>query len=60
MERRGFTGIDALHLACAETAGAGVFLTTDDRLLRLAARHADFLRVNVANPLVWMQNRLTD
>ena len=38
LEERGFVGIDALHLACAEAAGADVFLTTDDRLLRLAAR----------------------
>ena len=60
LERRGFAGIDALHLACAESAGADVFLTTDDRLLRLAVRHADFLRVRVANPLAWMQDRLTD
>ena len=60
LEQRGFSGIDALHLACAEAAGADVFLTTDDRLLRVATRHADFLRVRVANPLAWMQNRLTD
>ena len=57
LEQRGFSGIDALQLACAEAAGADVFLTTDDRLLRLAARHADFLRVRVANPLAWMQDR---
>lgn len=60
LEQRGFAGIDALHLACAESAGADVFLTTDDRLLRLAARHADSLRVRVANPLAWMQDRPTD
>lgn len=60
LEKRGFTGIDALHLACAEAARADIFLTTDDRLLRKAARHAEFLRVRVANPLAWMQDRLTD
>lgn len=60
LERRGFAGIDALHLAGAEAAGADVLLTTDDRLLRLAARHQHFLRVTVANPLVWMQARLAD
>ena len=60
LERRRFAGIDALHLACAESAVADVFLTTDDRLLRLAVRYADFLRVRVANPLAWMQDRLTD
>ena len=60
LEQRGFAGIDALHLACAESAGADVFLTTDDRLLRLATRHEHFLRVRVANPLTWMQDRLTN
>ena len=57
LEQRGFSGIDALHLACAESAGADVLLTTDDRLLRLAVRHENFLRVRVANPLAWMQDR---
>ena len=60
LEQRGFVGLDALHLACAESAGADVFLTTDDRLLRLAARHTNFLRVRVANPLAWMQDGFTD
>jgi predicted nucleic acid-binding protein len=50
----GFRALDALHLSCAESGGAEVFLTTDDRLLRLAARVAGDLRVRVANPLVWL------
>ena len=60
LERLGFPGIDALHLACAESAHANVFFTTDDRLLRLATRHASLLRVRVANPLAWLQDRLSD
>jgi len=60
LEQRGFAGIDALHVSGAESAGADAFLTTDDRLLRLAVRHAGFLRVRVANPLAWMRDRLTD
>jgi predicted nucleic acid-binding protein len=56
LERRGFAGVDALHLACAEIADADIFLTTDDRLLRLASRHEKILRVAVANPLAWMQD----
>ena len=60
LERRGFAGIDALHLACSEAADADVFLTTDDRLLRLAVRHEKLLRVAVANPLAWIQNRSTN
>jgi predicted nucleic acid-binding protein len=56
MEQLGFSGIDALHLACAESAAADVILTTDDRLLRLSTRHAALLRVTVANPLGWLQD----
>jgi predicted nucleic acid-binding protein len=29
-----FKALDALHLACAEAAGATHFLTCDDRLIR--------------------------
>ncbi len=50
----GFRALDALHLACAESGGAGVFLTTDDRLLRQAVRQAGQLKVRVENPLVWL------
>jgi len=35
----GFGAYDALHLACAESGAADVFLTADDRLLRTATRH---------------------
>ncbi len=49
----GFQAFDALHLACAESGRADVFLTTDDKLLRRAARHKSMLRVRVANPLLW-------
>ena len=48
---------DALHLASAERAGADVFLTTDDRLQRLATRYASALRVAVHNPLTWLTAR---
>lgn len=51
----GFSGADALHLACAERGGADVFLTTDDKLLRLALRHVGALKIQVANPLTWLQ-----
>ena len=56
LELLGFTGFDALHLACAESAGA-IFLTTDDKLLRGAARLTDDIRVQVANPLEWLRRR---
>lgn len=34
----GFSEFDALHLKCAEGAHVGVFLTTDDHLVRRANR----------------------
>jgi predicted nucleic acid-binding protein len=58
LQELGFVGFDGLHLACAELGKADVFLTTDDRLLRLAKRLAKKLRVNVANPLDWMKERI--
>ena len=54
----GFKPLDALHIACAETAGADVLLTTDDRLLRRAERQAGDLDVAVANPLRWLEEQI--
>jgi predicted nucleic acid-binding protein len=34
LEQTGVKALDALHLACAEAAGAERFLTCDDRLIR--------------------------
>ena len=50
----GFRTYDALHLACAEEARVDVFLTTDDRVFRLATRQTEPLKVRVANPLDWL------
>lgn len=49
----GLSAFDALHVALAERGGADVLLTTDDRLLRRAGRHAAVLGVRVENPLAW-------
>ena len=51
LEGLGFRTFDALHLACAERAAVDLFLTTDDKGVRLAARRADAVRVPVKNPL---------
>src|SRR5690606_12101656 len=51
LEKLGFVGFDAVHLACAESGKVDVFLTTDDRLLKLAKRVATKLHVKVENPL---------
>lgn len=50
----GVSALDALHLACAESGGAEVFLTTDDKLLRKASAQAEELHVRVENPLAWL------
>jgi predicted nucleic acid-binding protein len=50
----GLGAFDAAHVACAETAGVDVFLTTDDKLIRKARAHEDQLRVRVINPVVWL------
>lgn len=49
----GFSAFDALHLACAESAGAEVLLTTDDRLRGRATRENSRLAVRVENPAKW-------
>ena len=51
----GFKAVDALHVACAEQASCEVLLTTDDRFLRAARRHAGVLRVRIENPVTWLQ-----
>lgn len=54
LQNLGFRFSDALHLACAETAGSDVFLTTDDQLLRLALRLKEQINTRVINPASWL------
>lgn len=54
LEGLGFHPFDSLHLACAESGGADVLLTTDCQLLRLASRLSRELHVRVENPLIWL------
>jgi len=44
----GIKTIDALHIACAVSAGAGYFLTTDDGILKKAASVA---HIQVTDPI---------
>ena len=53
----GFGAYGALHLACAEAAGADVLLTTDDRFVKTAARVRKELRIRVRNPVLWLEGR---
>ena len=58
LQVEGFQVFDSLHIACAETAKADVFLSTDDRLLKLAKRISKQLYVRVENPLVWVEEMI--
>ena len=55
IETFGFERLDALHLACAESGNADIFLTTDDSLLKTAKRVNAQLRVRVEYPDIWLQ-----
>ena len=55
LTQMGFKPYDALHIACAESAKVDVFLTTDDKLLNLAARSGDEIDIKVMNPLIWLK-----
>lgn len=55
LKQLGFHAVDALHVACAESAACDVLLTTDDRLLRTAQRNAAHLTVRCANPIDWLR-----
>lgn len=54
LQALGYKPFDALHIACAESAKADAFLTTDDRLLRKATNQSERLDVRVANPVTWI------
>jgi len=58
LEKAGFIGFDAIHLACAESGKADIFLTTDNRLLKKAKQQAKELSVKVENPLDWIKEIL--
>jgi len=58
LQEHGFQLFDALHLACAESAQVDVFLSTDDRLLKLAKRVSKRLKIQAMNPLVWVEEMI--
>lgn len=53
LEGLGFGAFDALHIACAEGAGADVLLTTDDRLGKRATREPGKVALRIENPAKW-------
>jgi len=55
LQKEGFQVFDSLHIACAESAQVDVFLSTDDRLLKLAKRLSKRLNVRIENHLAWVE-----
>jgi predicted nucleic acid-binding protein len=55
LARLGFKGFDALHIACAESGGADVLLTTDDAMARRSRRLSHELSILVTNPATWLE-----
>ena len=53
----GFRTYDALHVASAESGGADILLTTDDRFVRSFKRNIDSFDVQINNPLNWIAER---
>jgi uncharacterized protein with PIN domain len=53
IQETGIMGMDAIHIACAEKAGA-VFLTTDDEVIRIMKKHTPDILIRVDNPLRWL------
>lgn len=58
-QEHGLKPFDSLHLALAETSGADVFLTTDDRLLRTANKVRG-LKIKISNPVTWLMEAADD
>ena len=51
----GVKALDALHIACAERAGATVLVTTDDTLKNIMSYHSDTISIRIVNPAVWYE-----
>jgi len=49
----GMRTFDALHLACAESTHA-VFITSDDKIIRILQKNPDLTNIPVRNPVIWL------
>ena len=58
LKKIGFKSYDALHLACAQSAGVNIFLSTDDKLIKKAVKNKEMVKIKVNNPLNWLQGVL--
>jgi len=50
LQKSGFGAFDSLHIASAEKSKADVFVTTDDRILKLYRRNPGLLKIRIENP----------
>lgn len=55
IQELGIKTYDSLHIACAEYGKADVFLTTDDKLINAIKRNLKEIKIEVENPLLWLQ-----
>lgn len=53
LQKLGFSGYDATHIASAERSQADIFLTTDDRLIKKARNNIPLIHVAIDNPVQW-------
>ncbi|MCX6698638.1 MAG: hypothetical protein NTV68_01725 [Methanomicrobiales archaeon] len=51
----GVNALDALHIACAERAGATVLITTDAAMEKIMRHHSDTIPLRIVNPAVWYE-----
>lgn len=54
LQKLGFSGYDATHIASAERSNATIFLTTDDRLIKKARNNISLIHVEIDNPVQWL------
>lgn len=50
LQKSGFGAFDSLHIAVAEKSGVDIFITTDDKILKLYRRNPDLLNIRIENP----------
>ena len=54
LQKLGFSGYDATHIASAERSQANIFLTTDDRLIKKSQNNTELIHVEIDNPVQWL------
>ena len=58
IQQHGLAGVDALHLALAESAGADAFVTCDEGILRFARRQSLAIEVKIVRPTEFLEGGL--